>query len=101
MRLMSTTCLGWASRSFIIGRRLWPPARSLASSRCRDRSPTASSTLATRWYSKLAGYMAPPLLLLGRLDRRPDARRRQGQIDVGDPEGGERVDHGVGHCRGG
>src|ERR687885_1384668 len=43
MRLMSTSTGGLASRSFISGKRLWPPARTLASSCARSRS-SASAT---------------------------------------------------------
>ena len=35
---MSTSTLGEARRSFISGRRLWPPARNLASSPCSPMS---------------------------------------------------------------
>ena len=43
--------LGVASRSFIIGRRLWPPAMNRASSPRRARSSIACSTLVARSYS--------------------------------------------------
>src|SRR5665213_3140106 len=53
--LMSIRCSGFASRSFIIGRRLWPPAMMRASgpSLCSDAS--APSTLVARSYSNDAG----------------------------------------------
>jgi hypothetical protein len=44
MRLMSTRWAGWAKRSFIIGSRLWPPARILASLPRLASSPIASAT---------------------------------------------------------
>src|SRR5687767_6331477 len=43
-------------RSFIIGTRLCPPARILASSPCSTSSATASSTVAGAKYSNAAGY---------------------------------------------
>ena len=45
----SIRCLGWASRSFIIGIRLWPPATILASSFSLPRSPSASLTFFGAW----------------------------------------------------
>src|SRR5262249_9558056 len=54
-RLRSTTTAGRTRRMFIIGTRLWPPARSLASSPCRARRSSASSMLRGAKYSKGAG----------------------------------------------
>ena len=52
---MSMTYSRLASRSFIIGSRLWPPAISRASGPRRSSSPMACSTLVARSYSKGAG----------------------------------------------
>ena len=52
---MSTSISGWASRSFIIGIRLCPPATSRVSGPCRASSAMACSTLVARWYSNWAG----------------------------------------------
>ncbi len=49
--LMSISVSGWASRSFIIGIRLWPPASSRDSGPYRASSSRACSTLAARSYS--------------------------------------------------
>src|SRR5215210_4776301 len=53
--LMSTRCSGLASRSFIIGSRLWPPAMTRASGPSRCSAAMASSTLSARSYSNGAG----------------------------------------------
>jgi hypothetical protein len=63
MRVMSTSADGRASRKFIMGARLCPPAITLASSPSSPRRATASSTVSTRWYSNTAGFMG--LLSLG------------------------------------
>ena len=55
IRLMSTISAGVANRSFISGIRLWPPARTFASSPCSASSESASSSDAGAAYSKLAG----------------------------------------------
>src|SRR4051794_3927364 len=52
---MSTRCVGVASRSFIIGSRLWPPAMMRASSPSRSSEAIAPSTLVARSYSNGAG----------------------------------------------
>ena len=52
---MSTRYSKLASRSFIIGRRLWPPATSRASLPRRSSSEMAWSTLVARSYSNGAG----------------------------------------------
>src|SRR3954471_10356985 len=79
---MSIRCSGVASRSFIIGSRLWPPAMIRASGPRRSSAAIAPSTLVARSYSKGAGVCmsAPrgkplpgrpdvlaPLVLLGRV----------------------------------
>src|SRR4051812_17942422 len=56
MRVMSTSADGRASRKFIIGARLWPPAMILASSPSSPSRSTASPTVSTRWYSNEAGF---------------------------------------------
>ena len=52
---MSTSVSGWASRSFIIGIRLCPPARIRASGPNLASSASACSTLAAFSYSTCAG----------------------------------------------
>src|SRR5215207_4988016 len=52
---MSTRTSGAASRNFIIGMRLWPPAIRRAPSPYRSRSSTASPTLPATSYSNRAG----------------------------------------------
>ena len=52
---MSTRWDGFARRSFIIGRRLWPPAITRASEPARCRAAIAPSTLVARSYSNAAG----------------------------------------------
>ena len=56
---MSTSSAGEASRSFISGIRLCPPASTFASS-FPARSDTASCTEPARWYSVCVAYMAYP-----------------------------------------
>src|SRR5215217_3708468 len=100
---MSIRCSGAASRSFIIGSRLWPPAMIRASEPSRSSAAIASSTLVARSYSKGAGVckwcssldsgllgrepsprladVLAPLVLLGRAgadDRR--ARQHRGAL---------------------
>ncbi len=60
MLLISTRWAGKARRSFIIGMRLWPPARTLASSPSSARVASASSRDAGAEYSNAAGYITPP-----------------------------------------
>src|SRR5215210_472496 len=93
--LMSTRCSGVASRSFIIGSRLWPPAITRASGPSRSSEAIAPSTLVARSYSNGAGVctgtssgplgreplarladVLAPLVLLGRLGP-DDGRARQ------------------------
>src|SRR5213075_1201852 len=57
-------CAGEASRSFISGIRLWPPASSLASSPSWPSSVIASSRLDGLWYSNAVGITI--VLLVGR-----------------------------------
>src|SRR2546428_10476403 len=64
MRLMSTRALGSARRSFITGRRLWPPARTFASPPKRSRIWTASSTDEGAKYSNRGGITPQPPVLL-------------------------------------
>src|SRR6476659_2998619 len=59
---MSTRCSGFASRSFIIGRRLWPPAMTRASGPSRCSDATAPSRLVARSYSNAAGVCKSGLL---------------------------------------
>src|ERR1700743_2906714 len=54
---MSIKWLGLASRSFIMGIRLWPPLRILASSPCCCSIATASGRVLGRRYSKAGGIM--------------------------------------------
>src|SRR4051794_4646585 len=80
---MSMRCSGLASRSFIIGSRLWPPAMMRASGPRRCSAAIASSTLSARWYSNGAGVctgLSFRVVALGLEDGRggpplPDARR--------------------------
>ena len=89
---MSMSCSGWASRSFISGSRLWPPAMTLAPS--RGERASASSTLAARRYSNARRDHAwPPF---ARLDRAPHLLRGVRHVEVADAERAERVDDGVG-----
>ncbi len=55
MPLMSIRCSGLASRSFIIGSRLCPPAMIRASGPSRLRAAMTPSTLVARSYSNAAG----------------------------------------------
>jgi hypothetical protein len=50
---MSTSTSGWASRSFIIGMRLWPPATTRVSGLLSNDN--AWSTLVARSYSTCEG----------------------------------------------
>src|SRR3954470_20854446 len=88
---MSTRYSGLASRSFIMGSRLWPPAITRASGPCFTSDAMAPSTLSARSYSNGAGVCTrlpnrqpparlPDVLALLVLDRRvrPDhGRARQ------------------------
>src|SRR5262249_26824902 len=97
----SIRCLGCARRSFIIGIRLWPPARILASSSL-PRSFSASATLAGAWYSNAAGYMGASPLAAGLrgLDGLPHTLgRERHRLDMVDAERAQRVDDGI-HDRG-
>src|ERR687897_2973260 len=89
---MSTRCWGWASRSFIIGSRLCPPAMMRASEPRRWSAAMAPSTLVARSYSNEAGVCKGSLLCL-RVDL---ARRGAGVLQVRLPALGE-----VGPCVGG
>ena len=59
---MSTRCSGFASRSFIIGSRLCPPAMMRASGPSRCSDAIAPSTLVARSYSNGAGRLHQALL---------------------------------------
>src|SRR5215469_1257730 len=61
MRLISTRYAGLASRNFIIGIRLWPPLRILASSPYCCRKAIASGMVFGRRYSKAGGIILYPL----------------------------------------
>src|SRR6516165_3815938 len=81
--LMSIRCSGLASRSFIIGSRLWPPAITRASGPSRFSDAIAPSTLLARSYSNGAGVctVGPFRVLDGGV--RPDhgrARHRLGAL---------------------
>src|SRR5260370_19534719 len=60
MELMSIKKPGRARRSFIMGMRLWPPLKSLASSPCCCNRAMASGMLVGRKYSKAGGIIDPP-----------------------------------------
>src|SRR6266498_442405 len=71
---MSIRCSGFASRSFIIGSRLWPPAISRASGPSRASDAIAPSTLVARSYSNGAGVCTtPPLVGAGPREPLADA----------------------------
>src|SRR5579864_3192766 len=57
---MSTTSCGEAKRSFISGTRLWPPARTLASSPPSCSMPIASASERGASYRNRDGYIDPP-----------------------------------------
>src|SRR3954452_17814013 len=79
---MSTRCSGAASRSFIIGSRLWPPAITRASGPSRSSSARASSTLVARSYSNGAGTCIQNLLFPRGLPN-ADARRVRSAVKDG------------------
>src|SRR3954449_7282190 len=90
---MSTRCDGFASRSFIIGSRLWPPAMIRASGPSRSSEAIAPSTLVARSYSNGAGVCNRAPLGSGTAGREALARRP----DVLAPLvllGGAGTDHG-------
>src|SRR5450631_2613984 len=58
MPLMSIRTAGRASRKFIVGIRLCPPARNFASSPCSALSASACASEVTAIYLKGAGFMA-------------------------------------------
>src|SRR5437868_9398242 len=76
---MSIRCSGLASRSFLIGSRLWPPAMIRASDPSRCSAAIAPSTLVARSYSNGAGVctIAPFGILHWRAGA-DDRRSRQG-----------------------
>src|SRR4051794_26326101 len=93
---MSIRCSGVASRSFIIGSRLWPPAMIRASVPSRWSASMAPSTEVARSYSNGTGVCnAAPRSGSGTAGREPLAR----QPDVLAPLvllGGAGTDHGRG-----
>src|SRR6516165_6320800 len=60
MRVISTTCLGAAKRSLIMGTRLWPPARILPSPPNSATRRAASFTVLATWYSNDCGIILKP-----------------------------------------
>src|SRR5947209_15387056 len=79
---MSIRCCGFASLSFIIGSRLWPPAITRASGPSRPSDAIAPSTLVARSYSNGAGVctVGPFGVLDGGVD--PDHRRARHLLAV-------------------
>src|SRR5208282_1383609 len=91
---ISTRCAGCASRSFIIGIRLCPPASSFPSSPNCWSIESASLTDEARWYSNDAGNIALTLLLRV-ADRAPDFFGFVRHVDMADAERLERIEHGA------
>src|SRR5947207_10834177 len=77
MRLRSTSRLGFANRKLSRGTRLWPPARTLASTPPAARAASASSSVRGATYSNGAGFIplpaAPPSWKLARIQLRTEA----------------------------
>src|SRR5687768_14674046 len=104
IRPISTRAPGIARRSFIAGIREWPPASTFASG-FPARIATASWTDDGRWYSNCVGYTSTPLResfraiprILRRLHCPPHPFRREGHIDVLDPEVLDGIDDRVRH----
>src|SRR6516162_5793215 len=98
--LRSMMCDGDASRSFMVGSRVWPPARSFASSNLPSMLVAWRNPLA-RWKVKLyiARLQFSPGILLrraggGLADRRPHHLRRRRHRDLLRADGiGDRVHH--------
>src|SRR5829696_7133892 len=89
---MSIRRSGLASRSFIIGRRLWPPAMTRASGPCRWSAAIAPSMLLARSYSNGPGVCNGVVSDSGTAGRKPLA----GRADVLAPLvalGGAGADH--------
>src|SRR5262245_10536748 len=60
---MSMSAFGWARRRFMMGSRLWPPARIFASPPYCVSSERASWIVVGAWYSnEVAGIASPPYL---------------------------------------
>src|SRR6266705_2714148 len=91
MRLISTRALGSARRSFITGRRLWPPARTFASPPKRSRLWTASSMDEGAKYSNRGGITPqPPVLWNSAASSRGGDKGFSPRADAGQrPSGGE------------
>src|SRR3954452_17396359 len=104
----SMRCGGRASRKFIIGTRLWPPARILPSSRCSPRSASTSSSARGAWYSKSAGFIDtssfPPYegalagLHHGRTEERDEQHRDDHGVELRDEERVAVVDEALAHA---
>src|SRR6478735_6675563 len=92
MRPMSTSSFGWARRSFMSGRRLWPPAMTFASG--SSSIPTASCRLPGAAYANLAGNIASLLVRRGRLGLH-DVGLLEGLFAAQLPPGRERRLHDV------
>src|SRR6185436_2179216 len=91
----STRAFAVASRNFMAGSRLWPPASS-REPLCFLSSFAASASVLGRKYSKLSEYTVGLLLpWLCRADRAPDALGSQRHVDLLDAERREGVHHGV------
>ncbi len=75
---MSIRCSGFASRSFIIGSRLWPPAMTRASEPSLCSEAIAPSTLVARSYSNAAGVCTGRSFPNPSGYRRPAGRRLRG-----------------------
>src|SRR5262245_32163421 len=93
MEPRSTSAAGQASRTFMAGSRLCPPARGRAPFFFRS-SCVASASVLGRKYSKLVEYIVG--LLLPRVpDGAPDLLRRERHVDRADVKRSERVHDGV------
>ena len=83
--LRSTSTAGCASRKFIAGTRLWPPARTLASSPCSASSASASSSVCGREYverRRLHGRPPRPAVLCPAHDLEQSIRRERDLEDL-------------------
>src|SRR3990167_9250954 len=109
MRPRSIRCLGLASRSFIRGTRLWPPASILTSSLAERRS-MASRRDRGEWYSKVAGIMDNLFRIsnfefrissLGVLDEPPYRFRCEGKLPDFNTQWSQGIFHRARYGRGG
>src|SRR3954471_9091098 len=62
-----------------MGMRLWPPARTLATSPCSDSSATASLLVSGAWYVKGAGFTGMGFGALSDAPQEADDFRRWGE----------------------